>query len=324
VSGYSLFEDGMPVINDEIVIDPQVPEEARHALSAARARLIPYRQPAPPKPAPPAPVTGRRALIWGVAALVFLIAAVLAGASGSIGYVALLLIVAGVATAVAVLSGFARTRAGREWAAEQWNLRHARVYWHGQYIVPETDLDEEARRIWARAVAAANEIGESYVVQAEIVDSVRVAVDLPQRVWEIAEGLAALFRVRDRQREILRQDGSDAEQVAAKVSAQERTMMAEARRLEGRVRKLEEIADLMRKADAVKRPEVVVDRLGEVDDLLGELRARSVDLPPDLDPAERLRVEAQAVIDQANEAARNLAFPHLGEEDDDGNDTGGL
>jgi len=314
----------MPVINDKIVIDPQVPEEVRRALSAARGRLIPYRQPAPSRPAPPAPATGRRALVWGVAALGFLIAAVLAGAAGSGGYVALFLIVAGVATAGAVLSGFARTRAGREWAAEQWNLRHAHVYWHRQYIVPKTDLDDDARRVWARAVAAANEIGGSYVVQMEIVDSVRVAVDLPQRVWEIAEGLAGLSRVRDRQREILRQDGSDAEPVAAKVSAQERTMKAEARRLEGRVRKLEEIADLMRKADAVKRPEMVLDRLGEVDDLLGELRARSVDLPPDLDPAERLRAEAQAVIDQANEAARNLAFPDLGEEDDGGSETGGF
>jgi hypothetical protein len=319
-----LVEDDMPVINDEIVLDPRVPDGARHALSAARGRLIPYRQPAPPKPEPPAPVTGRRALIWGVVALVFLIAAVLAGSASSVGYVALLLIVAGGATAGAVLSGFACTRASREWAAEQWSLRHACVYWHRRYIVPGTDLDDEARLIWARAVAAANEIGGSYVVRTEIVDSVRVAVDLPQRVWEIAEGLAGLSRARDRQREILRQDGSGAERVAAKVSAQERTMKAEARRLEGRVRKLEEIAGLMRKADAVKRPEMVIDRLGEVDDLLGELRARSVDLPPDLDPAERLRVEAQAVIDQANEAARNLAFPDLGEGDDDGNNTGGV
>jgi hypothetical protein len=74
VSGYDLFEDGRPVVNDEIVIDPQVPDEARHALSAARSRLIPYWQPAPPKPEPSTPVTGRRALIWGVVALVFLIA----------------------------------------------------------------------------------------------------------------------------------------------------------------------------------------------------------------------------------------------------------
>lgn len=312
----------MLVINDEIAIDPQVPDQARHALSVARGQLIPYRQSPPPKPELPAPVTGRRALIWGVVALVFLITAVLAGAAGSVEYVALFLIVAGVATAGAVLGGFACTRASREWAAGQWNLRHAHVYWHRQYIVPETDLDDEARRIWARVVAAANEISGSYVVQTEIVDSVRVAQDLPQRVWEIAEGLAGLSRVRDRQHEILRQDGSDAERVAAKVNAQERTMKAEARRLEGRVRKLEEIAGLMRKADAVKRPEMVVDRLSEVDDLLGELHARSVDLPPDLDPAERLRVEAQAVIDRANEAARYLAFPDLGEKDDGGNDTG--
>jgi hypothetical protein len=319
-----LFEDGIPVVHDEIVVDPQVPDGARHALWADRGRLIPYRQSAPPKPAPPAPVTGRRVLIWGVVALVFLVAAVLAGAAGSVGSVALLLAVAGVATAGAVLSGFACTRVRREWAAEQWQLRHASVYWHGQYIVPGTDLDDEAQQIWARAVAAANEIGGSYVVQAKIVDSVRVAQDLPQRAWEIAEGLAGLSWARGRQREILHQDGSDTKLIAAKVRAQERTMKAEARRLEGRVRKLEEIAGLMRTADAVKRPEVVVDRLGEVDDLLGELRVRSVDLPPDLDPTERLRVEAQAVIDLANEAARNLAFPGLGEEDDDSDDIDGV
>jgi hypothetical protein len=317
-----LFEDGMPVINNEIVIDPQVPDEARRALSVARGQLIPYWQPTPPKPEPPAPITGRQVLTWGVVALGGLIGAVLAGAAGSVEFVALLLAVAGLATAGAVLNGFARTRASQEWAAQQWNLRHARVYWHRQYIVPGTDLDDATRRTWARMVAAANEIGGSYVVRAKIVDSVRVAEDLPQRVWEIAEGLTGLSRARDRQREILRQDGSDTERVAAKVSAQEHVMKAEARRLEGRVRKLEEIAGLMRKADAVKRPEVVVERLGEVDDLLGELRARSVDLPADLDPAERLRVEAQAVIDQANEAARNLAFPDLGEEDDGGNGIG--
>lgn len=312
----------MPVINNEIVIDPRVPDEARRALSVARGQLIPYWQPAPPKPAPPAPVTGRQVVTWGVTALGGLIGAVLAGAAGSVGWVALLLAVAGLATAGTVMNGFARTRASQQWAARQWNLRHARVYWHRQYIVPGTDLDDAARQTWARTVAAANRIGGSYVVQAKIVDSVQVAEDLPQRVWEIAEGLTGLSRARGRQREILRQAGSDTERVAAKVSAQERVMKAEARRLEGRVRRLEEIAGLMRKADAVKRPEVVVDHLGEVDDLLGELRARSVDLPPGLDPAERLRVEAQAVIDQANEAARNLALPDLGEEDDVDNDGG--
>jgi len=53
VSGYNLFEDGMPVVNDKIVVDPHVLDEARQALSATRGRLIPYRQAAPPKPEPP-------------------------------------------------------------------------------------------------------------------------------------------------------------------------------------------------------------------------------------------------------------------------------
>lgn len=308
-----MFEDRMPVINNKIVIDPQVPDDAKRALSAARGRLIPYREPAPPKPGLPAPVTGRRALTWAVVALIFLIATVLAGLAGSAGYVAFSLSVATVAAGGAVASVHARASGGGERAAARWDRRRAPENWHGRYIVPATDLDDEARRIWARAAAAANEITGSYVVRADIVDSVRVAADLPQRVWEIADGLEALSWVRCRQREILRLDGSDAEPVAAKARAQVRAMKAEARRLEGCVRKLEEIAELMRKADAARRPENIIDRLGEVDDLLGDLRARSVDLPPDRDPAERLRAEAQAVIDQASEAARILALPGLGE-----------
>jgi hypothetical protein len=279
---------------------------------ATGGQLIPFGQ-SPPAPPPPTLTATRKALTRGAFALAFLIGTLIAAAVGSIGFVVILLIATAIATVGSVRTSFDASSASRAWAWEQWNIRHAAVHWHRRYVVPRTDLDDEAQPIWARAVAAANEISESYVVQQDVVDSVQVAKALPQRLWEIVEGFASLSQARERQREILRLGGSDGRLVAAKVSAQDRRMKVEARRLEGRVRRLEEIADLLREADAVKRSEAVLGRLGEVDGLLGDLSARSAGTSPDLDPTERLRLEARAVIDQANEAARDLALPDLGE-----------
>ena len=280
-------------------------------------QLIPFRQSAPRVPPRPAPTAARAARIWGACALAFLIGTLIAAAAGSVGFVVVLLIATAIATAGGVRSLFDATKASEARALAEWNAYYAGEYWHGQYVVPATDLDREARPAWERAVTAANAIRKSEVVRRHIVDSVQVAAVLPQRLWEIAEGFASLSQVRDRQREILR--GKEADQfVAAKVSAQERTIKIEAGRLESRVRKLEEIAGRFREADAAKRAETVLGRLGEVDELLGDLRARSARATADLDPDERLVIEAQAVIDQANEAARYLALPDLGEEDGEG------
>jgi len=280
------------------------------AIAATGGQLVPFRKSPPRVPPRPTPVTGRNALIWGAFALAFLIGTLLAAVAGSIGFVVILLIATAMATGGSVRTWFAASNTSQAWAREQWSIRYVGVFWHRRYVVPQTDLDDEARPIWARAVAAANEIRESYVVQQHIVDSVQVAVVLPDRLWEIAEGLASLSQVRGRLREILRQSGSDGQRVAAKASAQDRQIEEEATRLEGRVRKLEEIAGLLREADAAKRSEAVLERLGEVDEMLGDLRARSAGTSLDLDPAERLRLEVQA----ANEAARDLALPDLGEQ----------
>jgi len=284
------------------------------AIAATGGQLIPFWKSPPRVPPRPTPATGRNALTWGAFALAFLVGTLLAAVVGSIGFVIIFLIATAIATAGSIRTWFAASNASQAWAREQWNMRYVGIFCHRRYVVPQTDLDDEARPIWARAVAAANKIRESYVVQRYIVDSVQVAVVLPDRLWEIAEGLASLSQVRGRQREILHQSGSDGQRVAAKASAQDRQMKEEATRLEGRVRKLEEIAGLMREADAAKRSEAVLERLGEVDEMLGDLRARSADTSLDLDPTERLRLDVQAVIGQANEAARDLALPDLGEQ----------
>ena len=284
------------------------------AIAGNGGQLVPFSKSPPRVPPQPTPATGRNALTWGAFALAFLIGTLLAALAGSIGFVVILLIATAIATTGSVRTWFAASNASQSWVLEQWNIRYAGVFWHRRYVVPQTDLDDEARRIWARAVAAANEIRGSYVVQQHIVDSVQVAMVLPDRLWEIADGLAILSQARGRQREILRESGSDGQRVAAKASAQDRQIKEEATRLEGRVRKLEEIAGLLREADAAKRSEAALERLGEVDEMLGDLRARSAGTSLDLDPTELLRLDVQAVIDQANEAARDLGLPDLGEQ----------
>jgi hypothetical protein len=291
------------------------PRPSAIVTATTGGQLIPFRNSPPRMPPPPTPAVSRNTWTWGAFALAFLIGTLLAAVAGSIGLVVTLLAATAISTVGGVRSLFAGSSEGQAWDQEQWKIRYAAVCWHRRYVVPQTDLDDEARPTWARAVAAANEIRESYVVQRQIVDSVQVAMVLPDRLWEIAEGFAGLSQARGRQREILRQGGSDS-RVAAKASAQDRQMKLEAKRLEGRVRKLEEIAGLLREADAAKRSEAMLERLGEVDELLTDLRARSAGTSVDLDPTERLRLEVQAVIDQANEAARDLALPDLGEQGD--------
>jgi hypothetical protein len=342
---------GRSLTSDEIVIDPMVEPAARRALAdlysagrpvtrqgprsrpgstalaarprpaasataSAGGRLIPFRESPPRVPPRPAPTAARNAKRWGACAAACLIATLLAALAGSIGFVVILLIGTAIATAGGVRSLFDASSASREWAQTQWVTRYAAAAQHRRYVVPPTDLDDEARPVWARAVAAANEVNESYVVERHIVDSVQVATALPQRLWEIVEGFARLSEVRGRQREILRQRGTVGQPVAAMVSAQDRAMKVEARRLEGRVRKLEEIAGLLREADTKKRSEETLGELGELNELLGDLRARSAGAALSPDPAEQLKQEVQAVIDQANAAARDLFLPDLGEEDD--------
>jgi site-specific recombinase len=239
------------------------------------------------------------------------------------------LIASGVATALSVHHALDASEGGQAALREKWTTRHAPAFYHRRYVVPRTDLDENVQPLWARAVAAANQIRDSDVVRRHLIDSAEATAHLPQRLWEIAEGLARLSLARRLQRDILRQAGTQAgpkagsqagtqagmeawmegPQVAAKVSHQGREMDLAAATIEERVRRLEDSASLVKKADEVKRMEATLGRLGEVDELLLDLRASTPDARPDLDPTERLRLEAQAVIDQASEAVRSLAYP---------------
>jgi hypothetical protein len=219
------------------------------------------------------------------------------------------LISTALATALATRNALDAGERGQAAIRESWDARHAAAFYHRRYIVPRTDLAKDDQIIWARAIVAANEIRGSDVVRRNLIDSAEATSHLPQRLWEIAEGLARLSLARNLQHEILLQGGTDGQQVTAKVSRQGREMDLAARKIEERVRRLEDSASLVKKADELKRMETTLGRLGEVDELLLDLRASTPDTRPDLDPTERLRLEVQAVIDHASEAVRCLAYP---------------
>jgi hypothetical protein len=216
-------------------------------------------------------------------------------------------------------TGIVSEPTGAAWTSDaaNWYVRHAAAHYHRRYVVPRMDMDSEGKLVWDRAIAAANGIRESEVVRQQLVDSAQVAIALPERLWEVAVGLARLSEVRERQRESLHHAEPGDPRISVKVTQQSRKLTLAAKHIGRRVEKLEDVASLLQKADAVKRREAALGRLDEVDDLLIDLLASTADMPGDLDLTERLRLEVQAVIEQANDAARSLAFPDKDGEDDE-------
>ena len=294
------------------------------------ARLIPFQQDAPAAPPPPRPPRVMSDAAKSVRnsvllTLVFVGGTLLAVSVHSVVSAIVLLILMAVSAIVGIRAVFDALATSwtnvvtdpeqlvRPHDSDSWYVRHATAYYHRRYVVPRTDMDKDAREVWSRAIAAANTIGTSEVVKLRLVDSVQVAAAMPQRLWEIAEGLARLSEARARQQESLRQAEQDDPYISMKVTSQDRKLTLAADRIGERVRKLEDFAGLLDKADAGRHREATLERLGKVDELLIDLLASTEGTADELDQAERLRLEVQAVIEQANEAARYLVLP---DEDD--------
>jgi hypothetical protein len=281
-----------------------------------------------PRPPRVKSAAARKAYGAGILTVFFFGGVLLAAAAGSLPSVIILLILTATTTIASVLaasdgnaSGWTETvtepTGTRSHDPANWYVQHAAAYYHRRYVMPCTDIDSEDKHIWDRAAAAANRIRESEVVRQQLIDSAQLAIALPERLWEIAVGLARLSEVRQRQRESLRHAEPDDPQISVKVTHQGRKLTLAAKHIGKRVAKLEEVASLLQKADTAKRREAALGRLDEVDDLLIDLLASTTDAPGDLDLTECLRLEVQAVIEQANDAARSLAFPDKDVEDDE-------
>jgi hypothetical protein len=195
--------------------------------------------------------------------------------------------------------------------------------YHRHYVVPDQDLDQQARSVWSRATSARDKIHQSEVVAQRIIDSVQISVVLPYHLWDIALALASLSELRAQHTQIL--SGIDAKHpdVAAKhpdvadvLDPQRRVQAHGTERVEQTLRSLEAFADLVDEADAARRREKAVRQLAELNDAHADMFAREDHDSSDLDMGGHMSRDIQAVIEQtneairrANEAGRSLVLP---------------
>jgi len=186
-----------------------------------------------------------------------------------------------------------------------WIARNAAIIYHRQYIVPHTDFDSDMQPIWARAVAATNKIRNSDVIRRQLIDSAAALALLPQQLWTTANDMARLNHLRTLQRSILRYLGPGSDKHAAEVVRRQALVMERTmRRTEERVSQLERLASVLEQADAAVREEATVRRLASLDEMLLNVLGNAADIDSGLYSTER--TEIQEVIDQANEALRSL------------------
>ena len=196
---------------------------------------------------------------------------------------------------------------------------HAPITQHRRYVRPGTDIDADHWQLWKRAVHARNRIADASVVSDGRIDSVQITEVLPQRLWDVAQRLARLAEVRARQQEILGDVPPEDPDVAQAVARQRRAQELALADVARRVNDLENVAKLVDAADLASHKESIVRQLNELDDSHAELLAGIGDTALDANLTDRLADDATTVIEQArqaieqaNEAALNLALPAEG------------
>ncbi len=175
-----------------------------------------------------------------------------------------------------------------------------------RYVAPGKDMDAQARAMWTRAADAVSALEQSDMVRLGLVDSVRVTTVLPYHLWEIAERLARLSALRAEHQAILRDVDANDPAVAAVLAPQRQAQEITNADVERRVRQLEAFAGLAGQADAARRREQAVRRLATLDDPHWDLLADVGQGAGDDGLAEQLSLDVQAVIDQADEAVRQV------------------
>jgi hypothetical protein len=133
-----------------------------------------------------------------------------------------------------------------------------------------------------------------------------VTTVLPYHLWEIAERLARLSALRAEHQAILRGVDADDPDVATVLAPQRQVQEIANADVERRVRQLEAFAGLADRADAARRREQAVRQLATLDDPHRELLADIGQSAGDDGLAEQLSLDVQAVIDQADEAVRQV------------------
>jgi hypothetical protein len=308
-----------------VVVDPQIPPAARQELERrggpdygvlASAELVRFMDPPPTAPAPPRSLAAARQLAAAAWALV--VVSIVAGILRGPDTFAILLVIG---AGFGLLAGSARAaaRQGRPAFAagliplapardlSEYYAAHAGKIFHRHYVRPRTDLDQEARATWERAVDAANRIYRSESLRDEAVDADRVAADVPELLWRIIEGLAMISDVRINIKNIVKGYERQHPAVYAKIQAQERHLARGTSQVESRIGKLEMLARVLSEADAARRGEDVLKRLNEVDEKIDDLVASTDESASEVDMAEGLKIDVEANIEMTNQAIRDLS-----------------
>jgi hypothetical protein len=198
-------------------------------------------------------------------------------------------------------------------------FRRSRVAdaYHGRYVLPELDLDDDAKQAWLRAATAARKIRQSHAVTHQFIDSVQVNTILPYLEWEIAERLARLSILRDRQHIAL--DGVDdsSPDVAAILDPQRHAQSLISDDIERRIDRLQAIAELAAHADDSIKREKAVRQLAQLNDSHLDMVAGLVPSGNEQAMSEQVSADLKAAIEQLSQAirqasetgARNLPLP---------------
>jgi hypothetical protein len=278
-----------------VVIDPAIGDEARQSLTGlADDVLVPYRKPVPVPQTPKKSVTTPVGFGIAVAGFAAGFAAVGTSFQWSLNMIAPVAFCA----AMVAMGDYADRRKKARTAG------NPAIVWHGRYVVPAADIDEESWPLWERATAGEERVKSATVVRQDLVDSVQVAALLPQRLWEIAERLTLLSEARERQREILGEGPMDDPAIAATLGWQRRAQDLATADITRRVADLEALADLFAAADAAIGKERVASQLADLNALHADLLARVGETDADAEPAERIAGDVANLIEEAREAVR--------------------
>jgi len=170
------------------------------------------------------------------------------------------------------------------------DAERAAIAYHGRYVAPDRDLDGKARLAWDRATAAATAIQASATVSAQLIDSDRILSALPYHLWDIAERSARLSQLRQRLSAAMRDLDLDSARVQSVAQPLQQTSAMTADDIETRVRQLEELADLVRKADESREKLLRQER---------EARKRIADQEEQARKQERAFLELEQINDLA-------------------------
>lgn len=300
----------MPGRHAKVVVEPTVPAETADLLRDHRKLLLRIRTGwTPPNKRHP-PVFG---LVTRLTTTLVALLAVAAGLdfflAGQYTPFVVVMTLAALLIAGVLVKPRPDADTERRQAIERHVYESARKF-EGRYVLRE-DLDEDARRLMARAQAAIDAVLESDVNAEGLLDDVRNAVMLPAQEWEIARLLAKLSALRAEHRQVVAEGltpevAAVAEPLARALESSERAVVA---RIEALERYAGHVADAERAFRARSQIERLSAQLPRYEELLAESGADDASVPELRrlsEDADRLEQALRDSVSSAHEAFRHL------------------